>query len=75
MDNTSNTPKNDIILPDTIVVPARYCALMYNMVQVITKRGGINPDEFVIVGELYAFLKKELKVDQQDAIQKADASQ
>jgi hypothetical protein len=77
MDNTRDTPvtEKDIILPETMVVPTKYCALMYNMIHVITKRGGINPDEFVVVGELFSFLKSELKVDKQTANQKAVAAQ
>jgi hypothetical protein len=73
MDNTKNTPENEIILPETIVVPSKYCALMYNMIHVITKRGGINPDEFVVVGELVSFLKTQLKVEEHMANQKAAA--
>jgi hypothetical protein len=73
MDNNRNTPvtDNNNILPDTLVVPVKYCALMYNIIHVITKRGGINPDEFVVVGELVEFLKTQLKIDQQIANQNA----
>jgi hypothetical protein len=73
MDDTRNTrvTENDNILPDTLVVPVKYCALMYNIIHVITKRGGINPDEFVVVGELVEFLNTKLKIDKQIANQNA----
>ena len=76
MENTSETPvsKSEIPLPDTLVVPVKYCALMYNMIHVIAKRGGIGADEFTVVGELTDFLKKELRVDEHLAKQKEEAS-
>tara|TARA_B110000259_G_scaffold111986_1_gene127880 strand:- start:4638 stop:4895 length:258 start_codon:yes stop_codon:yes gene_type:complete len=83
MDNTTPTPtptptptvENEIILPETMVVPSKYCALMYNMIHVLAKRGGINADEFAVVGELVTFLKTELKVEEQLANQKAAAAE
>lgn len=74
-DKTPETPvaQNEIVLPETMVVPAKYCALMFNMIHVIAKRGGISADEFTTVGELMDFLKKELRVDEHMAAQRAAA--
>tara|TARA_B100001175_G_scaffold111002_1_gene94250 strand:- start:2796 stop:3017 length:222 start_codon:yes stop_codon:yes gene_type:complete len=57
--------ENTIMLPENINVATKYCVLMYNILNVVAKRGAINPDEFQVVGELVEFLKKELKVDEQ----------
>lgn len=38
---------------------------MFNILNIVSKRGAINPDEFTLVGELVEFKKKELKVDEQ----------
>ena len=53
------------MLPENITVATKHCVLMYNILNVVAKRGAINPDEFQVVGELVEFLKKELKVDEQ----------
>ena len=63
MENTKM--ENTIMLPENITVATKYCVLMYNILNVVAKRGAINPDEFFVVGELVEFLKKELKVDEQ----------
>ena len=57
--------ENTIMLPETLNVPTKHCVLMFNILNVVSKRGGINPDEFTDVGELVEFLKKELKVKEQ----------
>ena len=57
--------ENTIMLPETLTVPTKHCVLMFNILNVVSKRGAINPDEFTVVGELVEFLKKELKVDEQ----------
>lgn len=57
--------ENTIMLPENITVATKHCVLMYNILNVVAKRGAINPDEFQVVGELVEFLKKELKVDEQ----------
>tara|TARA_B100001778_G_C18527073_1_gene601725 strand:+ start:600 stop:821 length:222 start_codon:yes stop_codon:yes gene_type:complete len=57
--------ENTIMLPENITVTTKHCVLMYNILNVVAKRGAINPDEFQVVGELVEFLKKELKVDEQ----------
>jgi hypothetical protein len=56
---------NTIMLPETFTVPTKHCVLMFNILNVVAKRGAINPDEFTVVGELVEFLKKELKVEEQ----------
>ncbi len=53
------------MLPETLSVPTKHCVLMFNILNVVSKRGAINPDEFQVVGELVEFLKKELKVEEQ----------
>jgi len=53
------------MLPESLNVPTKHCVLMYNILNVVAKRGAINPDEFQVVGELVEFLKKELKVEEQ----------
>jgi len=57
--------ENSIILPETLTVPTKHCVLMFNILNVVAKRGAINPDEFKVVGELVDFLKQELKVEEQ----------
>ena len=54
-----------IMLPETLTVPTKHCVLMFNILNVVAKRGAINPDEFKVVGELVDFLKQELKVEEQ----------
>ena len=53
------------MLPETLNVPTKHCVLMFNILNVVAKRGAINPDEFKVVGELVDFLKQELKVEEQ----------
>ena len=57
--------ENTVMVPETLNVPTKYCVLMFNILHVVTKRGAINPDEFQILGELFEFLKKELKIEEQ----------
>ena len=57
--------ENTIMLPETLNVPTKHCVLMFNILNVVAKRGAINPDEFQVIGELVEFLKKELKVEEQ----------
>ena len=57
--------ENSITLPETLIVPSKHCVLMYNIINVVSKRGAINPDEFTVIGELVEFLRKELKVEEQ----------
>ncbi len=57
--------ENSIILPENINVPSKYCVLMLNILNIVSKRGAINPDEFAVIGDLVEFLKKELKLEEQ----------
>lgn len=59
---------NQITLPETLNIPTKQCVLMYNLINVVTKRGGINSDEFTVVGQLVDWLRKELKVDEQQML-------
>lgn len=69
MENTNleTEPESEqkIMLPESLTVPTKHCVLMYNILNVVAKRGAINPDEFLIVGELTEYLKKVLKVEDQ----------
>ena len=56
---------NQINLPETLTVQTKHCVLIYNLINVVTKRGAINSDEFSIVGEVVDALKKELRIDEQ----------
>lgn len=56
---------NQITLPETLTIQTKHCVLMYNLINVVTKRGAINSDEFTIVGELVDALKKDLRIDEQ----------
>jgi hypothetical protein len=49
---------------EVISVPKNYAILMVNIIGVCSKRGAFSPEEFKPVGELFDFLKKELKLDQ-----------
>jgi len=75
MDNIPDPPQpnteSEIVIPESLTVPYKHCTLMYNMIHVIAKRGGITADEFTVVGELVDFLKTELRVDELFAAQKA----
>ena len=61
--------ENTIVLPETLSVPTKHCLLMHNILNVVTKRGAINTDEFTIIGELADFLKKELKIEEHIKLQ------
>tara|TARA_Y100000816_G_C26104582_1_gene586477 strand:+ start:1018 stop:1164 length:147 start_codon:yes stop_codon:yes gene_type:complete len=47
--------ENTIMLPETLTVTTKHCVLMFNILNVVSKRGAINPDEFTLVGELVEF--------------------
>lgn len=50
---------------EIVNVPKNYARLMVNIIGVCSKRGAFSPEEFKPVGELYEFLKKELKLEEQ----------
>lgn len=45
-------------------VPKNYATLMLNIIGVCSKRGAFSPEEFKPIGEVFEFLKKELKLDE-----------
>ena len=49
---------------EVVNVPKNYATLMLNIIGVCSKRGAFSPEEFKPVGEVFEFLKKELKLDQ-----------
>lgn len=59
---------NQITLPETLNIPTKQCVLMYNLINVVTKRGAINSDEFTVVGQLVDCLRKELKIEEQQML-------
>lgn len=58
LETTSNKIKNT-----EINLPEHYGLLMFNIINIVSKRGGFVPEEYKIVGELFEFLKKELKIE------------
>lgn len=49
---------------ESIYIPVSYAELMFNIIQVVSKRGAILPNEFRVVGELHDFLFKELRIEE-----------
>ena len=49
---------------ENINLPKNYATLMLNIISVVSKRGAFSPEEFKPIGELFDFLKKELKLDE-----------
>lgn len=49
---------------ESIYIPVSYAELMFNIIQVVSKRGAILPNEFRAVGELHDFLFKELRIEE-----------
>ena len=56
----------------SIQLPENYGMLVMNIINVVSRRGGITPDEFKVVGEVYEYLKKELKVEEKLEQQKLE---
>ena len=50
---------------EIVNVSKNYAILMVNIIGVCSKRGAFLPEEFKSIGELYEFLKKELKLEDQ----------
>ena len=48
----------------TIEISQEYAMLMFNIINIISKRGGFLPDEYKIVGELFEFLKDKLNIEE-----------
>lgn len=49
---------------EVVNVPKNLAVLMLNIIGVCSKRGAFSPEEFKVVGELYEYLKKELKIEE-----------
>lgn len=49
---------------EIVNVPKNYATLMLNIIGVCSKRGAFSPEEFKPIGEVFEFLKKELKLDE-----------
>ena len=58
---------------EIVNVPKNYATLMVNIIGVCSKRGAFSPEEFKSIGELYEFLKKQLKLEEQQGEQKEQA--
>lgn len=50
-------------------VPKDYAILMVNIIAVCSKRGAFSPEEFRPIGTVFEFLKKELKIEDQQTQQ------
>ena len=51
-------------LPQSITLTLQQGLLVHSMIDVMTKRGAFIADELKPVGELYDFIKKELKIEE-----------
>lgn len=60
---------------EIVNVPKNYATLMVNIIGICSKRGAFAPEEFKPVGELYEFLKKELKLEEQQQQQQQQSPQ
>ena len=49
-------------LSESIILSKNYSVLLLNIISVVSKRGGFNPEEFKAVGELFEYVKKELNI-------------
>jgi hypothetical protein len=51
-------------LPQSITLNLQQGLLVHSMIDVMTKRGAFIADELKPVGELYDFIKRELKIEE-----------
>ena len=51
-------------LPQSITLTLQQGLLVHSIIDVMTKRGAFIADELKPVGELYDFVKKELKIEE-----------
>jgi len=49
---------------EVITIPKNFAMLMLNIIVVCSKRGSFNPEEFKPIGELFEYLKKEVKIEE-----------
>lgn len=68
MTSEENVVMNNI---EHIQVPVVYGELMFNIINVVAKRGAILPNEFKPVGELHDFLMKVLRIEERIKEQQA----
>ena len=54
--------QNQNNIPESIDVPTQYCVIMYNLINLVAKRGAVNSDEFLVVGEVHNYLKKKIEM-------------
>ena len=56
---------NDVqtpVLGETITLPTKYGFLMFNLIDIVSKRGAIHSNEFTVIGEFVDILAKELNI-------------
>lgn len=60
------TDNNEIIeeLPNSVSLNLQQGLLVHSLIEVMTRRGAFLADELKPVGELFDYIKKELKVEQ-----------
>ena len=58
--------KNEIVeeLPNSVKLNLQQGLLVHSLIEVMTRRGAFLADELKPVGELFDYIKKELKVEQ-----------
>ena len=49
---------------DSITLPANLAVLLLNIVNITSRRGAFTPEEFKSVGEVYEFIKSNLKLEE-----------
>lgn len=62
----SETQTNDVVdeLPSTITLNLQQGLLLHSIIEVMTRRGALLADELKPIGELFDYVKKELRVEQ-----------
>ena len=62
----ADTQKNEVLdeLPSTVTLNLQQGLLLHSLIEVMTRRGALMADELKPIGELFDFVKKELKVEQ-----------
>ncbi len=62
----AETQTNEVVddLPSTITLNLQQGLLLHSLIEVMTRRGALMADELKPIGELFDYVKKELKVEQ-----------
>ena len=55
---------NNVELPTSININLQQGLLIYSIIDVISRRGGFLADELKSVGDLFEYVKKELKIEE-----------